>query len=222
MEENKKKNFILILIIVVLVVALIIVSFLLGKSRGGGEVFVPAPITNEPTEEVSQLENVEQSLDEEEAARISLIESSKAEVKGGNLITPDNKVINSEGSYVRTDVSPSELGAPTQTKPLVKEELSVSVIQIEASLGKFNPERFTVKAGQPITISLTAVDDYGHSFVFRSPMLQAVGLAVKSGETRAMTFLAPEQKGEYEFYCNVGGDKVGHVVRGEIGVMVVE
>lgn len=222
MEENKKKNFILISIIIVLVVALVVVSFLLGKSRGEEKPLVSVPLVGEQAEEVSSLENVEQSLDEEEAARISLIESSKAEVSGGNLITPDNKVINSEGEYIRTDILPTESGAPTQTRVIDKESLDPSVIQIEASLGKFNPERFTVKAGQPITISLTSADDYGHSFVFRSPMLRAVGIAVKSGETRAMTFLAPERKGEYEFYCNVGGDKVGHVVRGEVGIMVVE
>jgi len=37
-------------------------------------------------------------------------------------------------------------------------------------------------------------------------------------ETRAVTFNAPVEKGEYSFRCNVGG----HAGRGEVGKMIVK
>ncbi len=221
--ENNKKIKILYLALAVLFILLLVAVFMLGKNSGQEkerEIEKPVDLVEEETEIIAGDEDG-LDLSDEELAKIELIESSRIEVEGADLITPDNKVINVEGDSIRTDISPTESGAPTQTKPIIREELPESVIDVEASLGQFNPNSFTVEAGSAITLSLTSIDAYGHSLVFRDPLLQAIGISVKDGETRAMTFNVPEIPGEYEFYCNVGGDKVGHVVRGEIGKMIV-
>jgi len=219
--ENNKKIKILYLIISFLFLLLLVFAFMLGRNSNK-EIEKESEPADIIEEEIIAGEEDGFDLSDEEQARIELIKSSRIEVEGADLITPDNKVINTEGNSVRTDISPTQSGAPTQTKPIIREELPESVIDIEVSLGQFNPDSFTVKAGSAITLSLSSIDSYGHSLVFRDPLLQAIGISVKDGETRAMTFNAPEIPGEYEFYCSVGGDKVGHVVRGEVGKMIVE
>jgi len=221
--ENNKKIKILYLALSVLFILLLVAVFIIGRNSSQekeSDVEKPIDLVEEEGEIIAGDEEGF-DLSDEELTKIELIESSRIEVEGADLITPDNKVINTEGDIVRTDVSPTESGAPTQTKPIIREELPESVIDIEVSLGQFNPNSFTVEAGSAITLSLTSTDSYGHSLVFRDPLLQAIGISVKDGETRAMTFNVPEIPGEYEFYCNIGGDKVGHVVRGEIGKMIV-
>jgi plastocyanin len=45
-------------------------------------------------------------------------------------------------------------------------------------------------------------------------------MGLYAGQTRAVTFNAPEKTGEYVFYCNVGGTI--HKNRGEVGKMIVK
>ncbi len=146
------------------------------------------------------------------------MDNSKIEAPGANPITPSNQVVTVEGKKTLNDVSPTSPQAPSQTAPLKLENLSPNAVKIAIGNGGFSPVVFSVNAGSPVTMALTAVDSYAHSLVFDSPSLSAVGVGVYSGETRAITFNAPEQKGEYNFRCNVGG----HAGRGEIGKMVVK
>lgn len=223
MEENfKKKTGILYIIIGILLVLLLITVFILGRnsSKELNSNVYKNQINQQDNADYNQ--NDEINLSEEELSKIELVKSSKTEVKGIDLITPDNKVINIEGDIVRTDVFSFESGAPTQSKSLVREDLSENVLNIEVSLGSFNPNIFTVEPGQAITIALTSIDEHGHSLVFRDPILKGFGIAVKSGETRAMTFNVPTEPGEYDFYCNVGGDKYGHASKGGLGKMIVK
>jgi plastocyanin len=224
MEEKKsKKTTILYVVIGVLLILLLVSVFILGKNSNkevDNETEIPSNVVEEGEDE----SNKEQStnLNEEDLARIELVESSRIEVEGTNLITPDDKVINSEGKNVKTNVSLSDASAPALSATVERAELSEKVVDIEASMGRFNPNTFIVSPGQSVTIALTSVDKYGHSLVFRGSQMKSVALIVRPGDTRAITFNAPEQIGDYEFYCNIGGDKYGHSVRGEIGKMIVE
>lgn len=147
------------------------------------------------------------------------VEGATIEVAGASLILED-KVVNNEGIEVKNDVEPMAPEAPQQTAPITDtSKLSEKVIKIEVSAEKgFQPNSFSVKAGQPTTISVSSVDDYTHVFAFKDASLSAVAVGVANGETRAITFDAPESKGEYVFYCNVPG----HEGRGETGKMIVE
>jgi plastocyanin len=223
-ENNQKKPTVLYVVIGILLILLLVAVFILGRNSNkdvDNKNETPSDIVEEE-KEVPARDEEGTDLSKEEIAKIDLVKSSRIEVEGADLITPDNKVINSEGDEVRTDVSPTESGAPKQTDPVIREELPENVIDLEVSLGEFRPNTFTVSPGEPITISLTSTDSFGHTLVFRDPLLKAVGIGVGGGETRAITFKAPEIPGQYDFYCNSGGDKVGHVVRGEMGKMIVE
>jgi plastocyanin len=146
------------------------------------------------------------------------LENAKIEAPGANPITASNQVVTVEGKKTLNDVDPTSPQAPSQTAPLKAENLSPNAIKINIGNGGFSPNSFSVNAGSPVTIAVTSVDSYAHSFVFDNPALSAIGIGVYSLETRAVTFNAPVEKGEYSFRCNVGG----HAGRGEVGKMIVK
>lgn len=140
-------------------------------------------------------------------------------VEGADLIAKDGTVINTEGVEVVTDISPSSVNAPRQTDIVSKEAIPESAIKLDLSATGFNPSEFTVKAGAPITLSVSADPNSpeSHSLRFDSKVLSAVAISIGPGQTRAMTFNAPEA-GSYSFRCDVPG----HKGRGEKGVMIVK
>jgi plastocyanin len=144
-------------------------------------------------------------------------QESNSVVPGGNPVV-DGQVVNIQGDPVRTDVRPMDINAPRQTGPVSSEELTEEVIQLEISAAGWSPSEFTVVPGSLITLSVTSVDTSNHTFRFRDASLNAVRVGVYGGETRAISFNAPNESGEYEFYCDVPG----HARRGEIGKMIVQ
>jgi len=106
---------------------------------------------------------------------------------------------------------------PSQTIPLEEGNIPADVIKITVTPSGFEPSEFTVKAGEVVSITVTGVDAT-HVFKFESPELSNVAIGVANGETRGISFIAPEEPGDYVFYCDVPG----HRARGEQGVMHVE
>lgn len=214
MESNKKT--LLVVIILAALVLIVVLAFSFGKKSGQE---LENNLSKSNTGLSSSVDNmVTQSPVNPALSKI--LEESRVEAPGANPITVDNKVITVTGQQTKTSVAQNDALAPTQTGALDKAKLDSSVVQINISLGSFSPNEFRVKAGAPVTLSLTS-NDIVHSLVFDNPVLQAVAVAVAGGETRAITFQAPT-KGSYSFKCNVGGDTVGHVTRGEAGTMIVE
>ncbi len=79
----------------------------------------------------------------------------------------------------------------------------------------FDPDSFTVKAGQEVTVTLTS-NDMEHDFVLEDLDVQTE--TIEEGETGSVTFTAPEEPGEYTYYCSVGD----HRAMGMVGTMIVE
>ena len=146
------------------------------------------------------------------------LNGARTEVIGANMITTDNLVVTNKGERVLNSAPQGSELAPMQTGPISRDALLPSTIKIDVGNNKFIPSDFFVKAGEPITLALTSIDNSVHSFVFNDTSLQAVVLGVLSKETKAMTFSAPNKTGEYTFYCAVDG----HQDRGEIGKMIVQ
>ncbi len=139
-------------------------------------------------------------------------------VKGASPITEDNIVITNEGVVTdNTGILGSDK-APKQTGFLTPEELPEQVLQIKVSSAGFEPRQFTTVAGAPTTISLTSSDNLSHNLVFSHRLLSSVSIFVGPGQTKAITFQAPETPGIYGFKCLVPG----HEEKGEIGQMVVK
>lgn len=139
-------------------------------------------------------------------------------VPGTNPISEETgKVLTKEGAPVKQDVEPGAPEAPQQSNIIAPESLPPTAIQLTASGLKFEPSSFEVKKGVPVTLSVTAVDRT-YVFKFSDPSLSAVAIGIGPGETRAITFNAPETAGEYGFFSDVPG----HTAGGATGVMIVK
>ncbi len=169
--------------------------------------------------EISDEEMMDDEYLEEEEFEIETISSEEgvSVVPGGDRVV-EGRVINREGQEVQTDVKPMSPGAPQQTSPIEREELSEEVVQLDISAAGWNPDEFTVEAGSVVALSVSSTDEFTHIFKFDDESLQAVAVGVSAGQTRAITFNAPDTPGEYTFRCDVPG----HARRGEVGVMIVE
>ena len=107
---------------------------------------------------------------------------------------------------------------PSQSSPLEQSEVPKDAIKISITEGGIAPASFEAKAGAQIILAVSSGDQWTHVFKFKAKSLEQVAVGVGPKETRAITFYAPKEKGEYEYYCDVPG----HITRGEKGVMIVK
>ncbi len=227
--DKKKKLLPIILAAVALIVIIVIIVLVSGKDTKDPVNKKPGTGVETPLDQAGMIdpetgEPIEPGMDNDMEAGADVVEinpvlvDAVAAVEGANLISKEGKVITNEGVEIRTDVSAMAAEAPRQTMPLDKDNIPESVTKIEVSAAGFTPSEFKVKKGKPASFSLSSVDEWSHSLIFDDPKLQAVSIGVSAGETRATTFPAPTEAGEYTFQCGVPG----HAGRGETGKMIVE
>mgnify|MGYP001575514439 CR=1 FL=1 len=142
----------------------------------------------------------------------------KALVPGTSVVSEDGKVLAADGKTAQNNAEWGTTGAPQQSNPVDVKSLPNDSVNINVSAGNFAPNSFKVKAGKVVVLSLTSKDAYTHLFNFADQSLKALAIGVGPGETRAITFNAPNQKGQYQFFDSTPG----HKERGETGVMIVE
>lgn len=107
---------------------------------------------------------------------------------------------------------------PMQSWPLEEIEIPEEAIKIGVTAEGFSPSSFEVKKGKEIVLAVTSQDRWVHIFKFKDSSLDRVAVGVMPDETRAITFYAPSEPGEYPFFCDVPG----HEYHGEKGVMIVK
>lgn len=209
MNNNLKTN--ILLLTLICVVAIGVVALLLKKDS------VPTPLLNDNNREEINNEVIGSEKQEGLSPVLSL-EGATTQVPGANPVTADNIVVTPEGRQTKTNVAPLSENAPRETGSISPENLSKEVIKLNVSAVGFDPKEITVKSGDAVSIALTSTDTQTHILRFDDPSLSAVAIGVSSKETRAISFNAPKQTGEYTFYCRV----LGHSGRGETGKMIVK
>ncbi len=221
MENNQnktagsKKIWILVGVLVVIVIIAIVTMTMNKKSEKAN----PTP------EEAQQAGETSNTPEEGKTPEVNLEAISPA-LKDAKVLIPgaspvkDNKVLTMEGKVAVNNTTPMAPSAPQQTAAIDKKtvESNSSVIKIDVSAAGFVPNSFEVKKGSVVNIAVTSTDSYTHIFAFRDASLSAVAVGLAPGETRAITFNAPDKAGSYEYYCNVPG----HAGRGETGTMTVK
>ena len=106
---------------------------------------------------------------------------------------------------------------PQQTDLLDEATLPQGVVKFRASGGAFGPSEFNAVVGRVQSIVLLPSGE-SHSLVFEErPGLPKIRIEVGANEARGISFVAPEEPGDYTFYC----DEPGHREAGETGVMHV-
>lgn len=231
-DPNRKpsKNLPLILIGLVVLIAIIIIAVMMNKGQQGTNN--PAGQTGTQTGQVDQATgqtgegdtdtptNAAISLDDENLQTVVVPGAGEAKVviPGANPITADNKVVTETGQITENSGVTMGENAPKQTGFLNKEELPDDLVKLNVGTDKFTPNSFTTVAGAPTTFSLTGVDEYSHVIAFDDPSLSAIAILVGPGQTKAITFNAPETPGTYTFRCA----SPGHADKGEVGEMIVQ
>ena len=137
-------------------------------------------------------------------------------------VTSEGEVLARTGEVAKNEAVPGTKEAPKPSRVLeeaeVEELAENSIILNVSSATGFVPDQFIVKPGQIVTIVLTVGTDRPHAFRFTGLELTGVAVAANAGQSRAITFKAPDIPGEYPFHCSEGG----HKRKGEIGVMIVQ
>lgn len=139
-------------------------------------------------------------------------------VPGTSAVSDDGQVLAANGQTAKNDAEWGTGAAPRQSDPIDANSLPKDTIVINVTAGNFSPNNFRVNAGEAVVLSLTSKDNFSHGLSFVDSSLQAIAIGVLPSETRAITFNAPKQKGQYEFFDSTPG----HRERGEVGTMIVE
>ncbi|NCT00264.1 hypothetical protein GW765_04805 [Candidatus Parcubacteria bacterium] len=139
--------------------------------------------------------------------------TSGINVETGKVITPT-------GDAVANDVQAGSQEAPQSSFPVDVAELPKSTIKLAVTSNSFTPAEFTVNRGQAVNLAVTNANESTFSEVFRfdDSSLQGVVLGLAKGETRSITFNAPDKAGEYTFYS----DMFDHRAQGAVGKMIVK
>ncbi|KPJ71256.1 hypothetical protein AMJ50_02755 [Parcubacteria bacterium DG_74_3] len=104
---------------------------------------------------------------------------------------------------------------PIESPPLKESEIPADSIKLTVTKKGYSPETFEVQRGEKVVLTVINGDQGVHIFKFRDDVLSEVAIGVGSHDPiRAITFYAPEEPGEYEFFCHLPG-------HGETGIMVV-
>ena len=135
---------------------------------------------------------------------------------GTSAVSSTGQVVTKQGQPVKLDAEPGTPEAPQQSNPITTNNIPTGAVKLSVSAEGFSPSSFSVNAGAPVTITLTATDSQTHVLLFDDASLSALAIGVGPGETRAITFNAPKA-GTYGFHCDVPG----HSGRGEKGTMKV-
>lgn len=104
---------------------------------------------------------------------------------------------------------------PISSPPLKESEIPTDSIKLTVTKKGYSPESFEVQRGEKVVLTVINGDQGVHIFQFRDERLSKVAVGVGSHDPiRAITFYAPGEQGEYEFFCYLPG-------HGETGKMIV-
>ena len=130
------------------------------------------------------------------------------------------EVITETGDAVVNDVRAGSQEGPRSSFPIDVNDLPESTIKLDVTSNSFTPNEFTVNRGQAVSLAVTNVNESTFSEVFRfdDVSLKGVVLGLSNGQTRSITFNAPDKAGEYTFFS----DMFNHRDQGAVGTMIVK
>ncbi len=111
----------------------------------------------------------------------------------------------------------------TATRLLPPAAVDARAIQVHASMGGFDPDSITVRAGEMVRVELASMDTSMHSDGggWHQLAIDALGINWKVGpqSSKVFEFQAPDQPGTYAFYCDICcGGKENPSMQGQLTV----
>ena len=189
---NKKVNKIL-LAVVIIVVALILVIILALNPK------VPSTGSTANQNNTIKVNDLTDSANQNQVDSNETIPAGSITAGISTTPTAINPIVTSENPAVTAALSsmPGSNEAPKQV--VVKaEEIPSAAIKLSISDSGFTPKEFTIKAGQQVSLAITAVGSSTHVFIFPMASLMGLQTMVSNQETKLITFTAPNA-GTYTF-----------------------
>lgn len=119
---------------------------------------------------------------------------SSAVTSGGEIVAPSGKV-------AKNDALPGAGDSPQESYGLKPSEVPQGSIKFSISASVFTPTETSVIGGKPVVLTFTSTDtDRAAIIQFQDPSLSGLIVSLLPGETKAITFSAPEKSGDYIFY----------------------
>ncbi|MFA5248020.1 MAG: cupredoxin domain-containing protein [Patescibacteria group bacterium] len=217
MSYQLKRILTIIGIIVGIIIFIFVVGFLIWKGlppsqnikieKTTGDLIKDAEKNAGQEDSTSQTVNFKRTVQNGSSTEEKIIKTVIV-AEGSNPIDIETgKVLSRNGgSEADNSGSDSREGAPVQSVAVDPDKLPDSVIKLTFTSTGSSPDNFKVKAGQVVSLSVTAVD-FMEVFKFQDSSLSAIAIGLMKGDTRIITFNAPEKKGEYVFYSDIPGRK---------------
>ncbi len=206
LQKKKSSSIPAQLIVVGIVLMVLVIIFLILILNKNSATQTPENLLENQTTETNNQNDEKDSVIFDSADLVETVDnldSAIASVVGTSLVTEDGKVINNKGQVVQNNATPMTDLAPKLSEPIDPETLTSGTIKLTADEKGFSPVEFTVKSGEPLTLSLTAIN-VGSRLVFENKSLSALELPIPAGYTMAKTFNAPEP-GRYVFFQDMPG-----------------
>jgi hypothetical protein len=134
------------------------------------------------------------------------------------------KVVTQTGEDTDTGTRAGTGNAPRASFPIDNpDDLPQSTTRLEISSSSITPNEFTVRPGQLVNLAVTNINDqFGSTlsevFRFDDPTLEAIVLGLAKGQTKSISFNAPNTPGEYVFFSS----QFNHRAQGAEGKMIVQ
>jgi len=100
------------------------------------------------------------------------------------------------------------------------EPMAGNVVEVEASMSGFDQKEIRVKAGQPVTVRLTSLDNSHHTDGGGKHQwaIEELGVdIIAQPESSNYTTFTPEKPGTYTFYCDICcGGKANPTMSGQL------
>ena len=116
--------------------------------------------------------------------------------------------------------TPASAPSPNTGGVALAAEVHNEVQQVTITVGQgmsFDPAAITVRAGQPVELTLRNVGQFPHDFTLTEGVLQPVKITANAGQTASRTFTV-EKSGTYNFECSMPG----HALAGMRGTITVQ
>jgi uncharacterized cupredoxin-like copper-binding protein len=111
--------------------------------------------------------------------------------------------------------SPSSSGEVTPASVAADEAQQVTV-NVGNSM-KFEPTAISLRAGQPVELTLRNTGQTAHDFTLSDGVAQPVKLTVNGGDSASSTFIF-DKPGTYDFECSM----LGHAMAGMRGTITAQ
>lgn len=126
-----------------------------------------------------------------------------------------SQMIEFDDTEIRSTISESGFSEIPFQEVLTPEEIPEAAIKLEISESGFSPAEFKVRAGQKVSLALSAPNSGPHIFVFLNLPFVNLTAMVFEGEAQLVEFTAPEP-GVYDFRDDIPAN------RSNTGQMIVE